>query len=127
MNIVQIVSIALVATMIILVLKQYKPEYALFVSILGGVILFAFALSKVSSIITLLENLTNHIGIDQKFFSILLKITGIAYLTEFAIHVCKDAGESAIASKLEVVGKILIVSMSIPIISTLLETVMKLL
>ena len=121
MNVVQIVSIALVATMMILVLKQYKPEYALFVSI------FTFALSKVSSIITLLENLTDHIGIDQKFFAILLKITGIAYITEFAIHICKDAGESAIASKLEVAGKLLIVSMSIPIISTLLETVMEVL
>ena len=56
-----------------------------------------------------------------------MKITGIAFITEFAVSICKDSGESAIASKIDLGGKVVIISMSIPIISTLLETIIKVL
>lgn len=123
MNITQIVGFALVATFIILILKQYKPEYAMQASILAGIVILVFAISKISTVITLIENLINDIGINKEFLVILLKITGIAYLVEFASSICKDAGENAIASKVELAGKLLIVTLSIPIISTLIETV----
>ncbi|MBQ9279819.1 MAG: stage III sporulation protein AD [Clostridia bacterium] len=123
MNVIQIVSFAIVATMMGIVLKQYKPEYALLISIFAGVVILTFAVSKISTIISLLESLINDIGINKEFFVILIKITGIAYLIEFASNVCKDAGESAIASKVELAGKILIVTLSVPIISTLIETI----
>lgn len=123
MDITQIVGFALVATFIIVLLKQYKPEYATLASILAGVVILVYVVSKVSSIINLLESLISDIGINKEFFFILLKITGIAYLIEFASSACKDAGESAIATKVELAGKLLIVTLSIPIISTLIETV----
>lgn len=101
MNIVQIVSFALVALFVIVILKQYKPEYAIFASLTAGLVILLFFLSKVSTVITLLEKLVNDMGMNQEFFKILLKITGIAYLIEFATNVCKDAGENAVASKVE--------------------------
>ena len=123
MNITQIVAFGLVATFIIVLLKQYKSEYAIYASIIAGATLLLFAVSKVGTIINLLENLVDTVGINKEFFKILLKITGIAYLVEFASNMCKDAGESAISSKIELAGKLLIVTLSIPIISTLVETI----
>lgn len=123
MDITQIIGFALVATFIILVLKQYKPEFAMQASIFAGIVILIFVANKLETIITLLENLVNNIGINKEFFIILIKITGIAYIVEFASSACKDAGESAIASKVELAGKVLIVTLSIPIISTLIETV----
>ena len=61
------------------------------------------------------------------FLKILVKITGIAFLTELAVSICKDSGESAIASKVDLGGKVIIVTMSIPIISSMLETILKIL
>ena len=61
------------------------------------------------------------------FLKILVKITGIAFLIEFAVSICKDSGESAIASKVDLGGKVIIVTMSIPIISSMLETILKIL
>ena len=61
------------------------------------------------------------------FIAILIKITGIAFLSEFAVSICKDSGEAAIASKIEIGSKIIIISMSIPIISNLLEIILKIL
>ncbi len=123
MNITQIVAFGLVATFIIVLLKQYKSEYAIYASVIAGATLLIFAVSKVGTIINLLENLVDTVGINKEFFKILLKITGIAYLVEFASNMCKDAGESAISSKIELAGKLLIVTLSIPIISTLVETI----
>ncbi len=123
MNITQIVAFGLVATFIIVLLKQYKSEYAIYASVIAGATLLIFAVSKVGTIINLLESLVDTVGINKEFFKILLKITGIAYLVEFASNMCKDAGESAISSKIELAGKLLIVTLSIPIISTLVETI----
>ena len=122
MEIVQIIGIAFVATFIVVLLRQYKPEYTIHISIIAGIIIFGLVVFKLSAIIELLQTLSNKLGVNAKFFAILIKITGIAYLSEFAVNICKDSGESAIAAKVELGSKILIVSMSIPILGALLDT-----
>ena len=122
MDITQIIAFSFIATFIVILLKQYKPEYAMIAMIAAGIFILLFVINKLSSVIVLLEELTDKIGINKEFFVILLKITGIAYIVEFASNICKDAGESAIASKVELAGKIVIVTLSIPIFSTLIQT-----
>ena len=75
----------------------------------------------------MISNLTSKMGTGSQFLKILLKITGIAILTEFAVSICKDSGETAIASKIDLGGKIIIISISIPIITALLELVINIL
>lgn len=123
MEIVKIAGIAFVAIFIIGLIKQYKPEFVIHISLLAGIIIFGMVVFKISSIIELLQNLSDKIGVNAKFFTILIKITGIAYISEFAVNICKDSGETAIASKVEFAAKIIIISMSIPILATLLETI----
>lgn len=123
MEIVQIIGVAFIATFIVVLLKQYRPEYATFVSIIAGVLILSIVVFKLSGVIELLNNLATKLGVNTKFFIIILKITGIAYLTEFASSICKDSGETAIASKVEIAAKILIIAMSIPILGALIETI----
>ena len=125
MDIVKIIGVGLIALIIIVIVKQYKPEFTMYVSIIAGAIIIFLVLDKVTGIITLLTNLSKKTGINSEYLSILLKITGIAILTEFAVSICKDAGESAIASKIDFGGKVIVISMSIPIISALLEIIIK--
>lgn len=127
MEIIKIIGVAFVATFIIVLLKQYKPEYSIHISILAGIIIFSIVIFKLSSVIELIETLSNKLGVNANLFMILIKITGIAYLSEFAVNICKDSGESAIASKVELASKVLIISMSIPILATLLETIVSIL
>lgn len=75
----------------------------------------------------MLNNLTSKVSIHQEFITLLIKITGIAILTEFAVSICKDSGETAIASKIDMGGKVIMISMSIPIMAGLLETILKIL
>lgn len=108
-------------------MKQYRPEFAIYISLIAGVIIFSIAMGKLSTIINLLQSISSKAGINSNFLSILLKITGIAFLAEFAVSICKDSGESAIASKIELGSKAIIISMSLPIISNLLDIILKIL
>lgn len=123
MNVIQIVSIALISTFIIILFKQYRPEFAILISLLTCAFILVFSFEKIKLIISMIENLINNIEINKEFFAILLKVTGIAYIIEFASNLCADAGEKAVASKIEFAGKIIIVTMSIPIVETLIETI----
>ena len=127
MEIIKIIGIGLISLIIAIIVKQYKPEFAIYISLMAGVIILSLAFGKLTEIVKLLTNLASKTSVNGKFIKLLLKITGIAILTEFAVSICKDAGESAIASKIDISGKIIIVAVSIPIISSLLETVTKVL
>ena len=127
MEVIKIIGIALVALIIIVLLKQYKPEYTIFISLLAGALIILLVMDKLTGIINLLQSLANKTSINSTFLSLLIKITGIAFLSEFAVSICKDSGEAAIANKIEIGTKIIIISMSIPIITSLLEIILKLL
>ena len=127
MDIIKIIGIGLISLIIIIILKQYRPEFTIYVSIIAGVLIITLSMDKLVGIINILTTLSNKTGLNSEYLGILLKITGIAILTEFAVSICKDSGESAIASKIDLGGKIIIISISIPIITALLELVISIL
>ena len=127
MDIIKIIGVGLIALIIIIIVKQYRPEFTMYDSVAAGIIILLLVMDKLSAIINLLTNLANRTSINNEFIFLLIKITGIAILTEFASSVCKDSGETAIASKVDMGGKIIIIAMSIPIIASLLETILKVL
>lgn len=127
MDIIKIIGIAFIAVIIIVILKQYRPEFAIYASIIAGVLILTLASGTLSGIINMISSISSKTNINSEFLVILIKITGIAILTEFAVSICKDSGESAIASKVDIGGKIIIISMSIPIINALIDTVVKVL
>ena len=125
MEIIQIVGFAIVATLVALILKKFKPEISLQVSIVAGVVIFALMVTKLSLVLNLLNNITTKININLVYLSTILKIIAIAYIAEFASEVCRDAGEGSIAMKVEFAGKILIIVLAVPILYALLDLVVK--
>lgn len=125
MQMLQIVGIGIVAAVIIIILKAQKPEIAILVSIVTGILIFMLLASKLSAAIDFLNSYADRADIKPVYFTTILKITGIAYIAEFGSEVCKDAGESAIASKIELAGKVSIVVLAIPIITSLLDLIIE--
>ncbi|MBO5178858.1 MAG: stage III sporulation protein AD [Clostridia bacterium] len=123
MEIVQIIAIAFIATFIVMILKQYRPEFSIYISIIAGILIFFIVIAKLTSVIELIKSLSSKLGTNMQYFSLLIKITGIAYLSEFATNICKDSGETAIASKVELAGRIIIIAMSVPILGALIDTI----
>jgi len=106
-------------SIISILLKEYKKEYALYASLITGGIILTLSLGVLNDVILFIQSFSNRIGDYSGFVYLLLKITGVSILIEFAVSICKDSGESAIASKIDFGGKMIILGMSLPIISEL--------
>jgi stage III sporulation protein AD len=123
----QVVALALVALVLIVVIRQEKPELAMQISVAAGIIIVIFVLWKLVGVIKVLERLAQRAELNMVFLGALLKIIGIAYVAEFGTQVCRDAGENALAFKVELAGKVMILVLAAPIISTIFDTVTRLL
>lgn len=123
MDIMQIVAVGIIAGVLSLTVKKQTPEIALLISIAAAVLIFFMILPKISAIFGVLEGISTRIRGDMVFIGTLLQVTGIAYIAEFGSQVCKDAGEGAIAAKIELAGKVLIMAASTPIIMALLNLI----
>jgi len=126
-TIIQIVGLGLVGAVLALVLKQYKPELALPLSLVVGLIIFTFMLKKIIVIIQVLEKLARQAEVDQIYLTTILKAIAIAYIAEFGAQICRDAGEKIIASKIEFAGKVMIMILGLPIMMAILESILQLL
>jgi len=122
----QIVGLALIVTVISVVLKQIRPEIALQLSILAGAAIFIMIMSKIKVIVELLQTLADQANISSYYLLIVLKIVGVAYLAEFGAQICRDAGEGALATKIEIAAKIGVIALSIPIIVAITESLVRL-
>ncbi len=127
MEIVKIIGIGFLTLIITIILKETKKEYAIYAVLIGGAIIIFYSMDMVKSIIDFIQELSHNSNYNNAFISLLLKITGISILTEYAVSICKDAGENSIANKIDFGGKIIVISLSIPVISTTLDTLTKLL
>lgn len=127
MEILKIIGIGFLTLIITLTLKEYRKEMAVYSILIGGAIIIYYSLGIITEIIDFLKSILQNSNYNNMFISVLLKITGIALLTEYAVSVCKDLGENSIANKIDFGGKIIVISLSIPIISNTLESLTELL
>lgn len=125
-EILQIVGIGIIAVILIITLKAQKPEIAVQISIVTGIVIFLLIASKLSAVIQLINSFAQKANINTAYISTLLKIIGIAYIVEFGSEVCRDAGESSVATKIELAGKVTIVLLAVPIITSLLDLIINL-
>lgn len=124
MEIYKVVGIGIISTVLILLLKENKREdFAILVNIASAIVIIVLIITKLEDIIVLISNLINKTGISMKYLEVLLKITGITYIVSIASSICKDANQNTIAEKIEIAGKIYIVSYSIPLITEVLSII----
>ena len=121
MDIFQLVGIAVSGAMFSVIIKAYRPELAICVALITACVLMFFAVGALGNITEQIITIMDRSGLDRKYFSAILKIIGISYMTELGSEICKDAGQSAIALKLEMVGKIMILLLSMRCMSSILS------
>lgn len=126
MNIAQIVVIGLVGTILCIMIKEQRPEISLLIAVATGVLIFISVCDKLKILLLLLEETAQKAGVSEGYFAIVLKVIGISYLAQFGIQLCMDAGQSSVAGKIELAGKIMIMVISAPVLLSLLDVVMNL-
>lgn len=126
MEIIKVLGIGLAAVFLLLVLRQYRGEFALLGTLVAGILIFLLVVDKIQAVLALLEDLADRAGIGAVFLETVLKVIGIAYLTEFSAQVARDANEGAIAAKIELAGKVIIIFLATPVIRAILDMVVRL-
>ena len=120
---IRIACIGLMAVFLALKLKSVQPEYALLTGIASCVVLFGFSVTKLEVIFSGIDTIRQYLSVNSAYIGIILKVIGIAYVSEFSANLCKDAGYGGIASQIEMFGKLSILVMSLPILTTLLTKI----
>ncbi len=121
MTIFKIVGLTLAALTAVLVLRAYRPELAVQAAVAAGVVLLLIAVTELSGVMEMIDAIVSKYGLRSEHIKVVLKVIGIAYLAQFAAQTCRDAGEGAIGAKVELVGRILIVTVAVPVVLSILD------
>ncbi|GGJ47450.1 stage III sporulation protein AD [Virgibacillus salexigens] len=125
MDILQIVTLGLVASLLFIILKDVNSTFAFFVIVITGIIIFISIIQQIGSIFQLIQTLGAKAQVDGMYLETILKIIGIAYIAELGANITKDAGLASVASKIELAGKIFILLLAVPIITAVIEAILR--
>jgi len=123
LDIFKILAIALLTCVATLVVKQVKPDFASIVAIAGGVIILLMLIDYLEQIVGVFQTIVEKTNLSPTILSTILKIIGVGYLTEFTSNICTDSGSSSLAGKVLLAGKIIILVMSLPILTNIIDIV----
>ena len=127
MSIYGIIGLCIISCVFVMVVRQYKPEFALIATIASGCVILYAVLGRFASVLNELKFISENAGIKSEYMEVMLKGLGICYLTKFSSDICNDFGQSSLASKIELCGKITLAALSIPLLKTLVEMITKIL
>ncbi len=127
MDILKIVGVGVVTTIAFLLVKQVKSDFAILIAMAGSVVMIIMILSSLSGVVQYFNEIVERTGINKTIYLTILKIIGVGYLTEFAANICSDAGTVSIGSKIILGGKIVILCLSLPIITSLIDIIVSIL
>jgi len=121
----QVVGLGLVVAVLAIILRGNRPEMAIMLSMAAGIIIFLSMMGKISSVLEVITDLSDRANISMVYLGTILKIVGIAYVADFGAQICRDAGEGAVASKIEFAAKIIVLVMAVPIVVAVLNSLLK--
>lgn len=123
MSIGLVMAFIIVSVILAISIKSKSPEFSSLISVALGLTVIALCVGKLKVIVDNLRGITDSIDIDKTYINILIKLIGIAYICEFAAGISKDAGYGAVASQIELIGKLTMLMVSLPILMQLVESI----
>ncbi len=127
MEILRLCAIAVVTAFLAVLLKEQKSVHGLLVSLAGGCLLLFYAFPYMRDILAYAGSFAQEAGLESAYLGAMVRVIAVAFIAECAMALCRDAGESALATKLEMAGKLLILGISMPILTALFDTVVSIL
>ncbi len=126
-NLYKIIGIAVITCIACMIVKPIRADFAILISIVGGIILLFFMLEYLSSIFNIFTSIFKISNINSSLYAVIFKIIGVGYLTEFTASLCSDTGNSSLGDKVLLGGKLIILVMALPVVTSILNIVMELL
>lgn len=127
MRIFTIAGLAVLGVTLAVTVRSFRPELSLLIGVSTGIVVLLSVVGELTGVIDTLRTVAQQYGVDDGYLGVLLKIIGVAYLAQFGVQICRDAGESAAAAKVELAGRILILSAALPAAVAMLSAAAELL
>ncbi|MBR1778997.1 MAG: stage III sporulation protein AD [Clostridia bacterium] len=126
MNMYAVVGLSAIVAVLAISLKKYSPEYSILMVIMTGIFLLCSIMQMLNPIVVEIKKLSQKVAIAPEYISILGKVLVIAFLTQFSSDTCIDAGQTSLAAKIELAGKVLILSVALPLFTEVVDIVVNL-
>lgn len=123
MEISKIIGIGIIGTILAVTVKSYRAELSICIAIATGIVIFMAALPQLEEAFSVIGEICEQSEITAEYFKVIIKVIGIAYITQFSAELAKDAGEGAIAKKLEFAGKVSVLCVMAPVVKNLLDVI----
>lgn len=123
MDIFKYIAIGFIGMIMVVTLKNVKPEYSIFISLATGAIIIIALSSKVIETVNVFSQIADKSGLPPSVFGAIIRIIGIGYITEYAASICADNDCSSIGNKIQFSGKLCIFVMALPIITGIIDIV----
>ena len=127
MGILQIAGIGIITAVCVVILRENAPEAALLAGICGSILILLSVIDYFSSIFTVLQGFMNASGIPGTVYAVVFRIIGIGYIADFSAGIVEDSGQKALAEKILLAGKLIIMVLSLPILQLLFDTILQML
>lgn len=123
MDIIKIALMGIAGVFLAIMVRSYKSEYSLFISMAVCTCIFIYLVSKLELILSYVDSIQSLIVVDNRYVKTVIKMIGITYIAEFSVDMCKDAGYQAIAGQIEMFAKMSILLISMPVLMSFVETI----
>lgn len=123
MDVIQVAALAVAGVLLAVQFKSGKAEYGIYLGAALSILIFFQILGKLNVILEVIKTIGEFLTLNKIFAGTLLKMLGITYVAEFSASICQDAGYQTIARQIEILGKLTILVMSMPILLALLQTI----
>ena len=121
MEIWQSAALAVVCALLCLILRQYRPEFALVAAVLCGIFLLTAIVTQLAPVFSDLSKLAEQASVAPIYLEVTIKSFGVCYLAQLAADICRDAGQTAIASKIELAGRVAVIVLAMPMFFEIME------
>ena len=122
-----LICVICVISVISVLLKKHLPEYSLLLNLSISIIVFLYLAPNIMIVLNQVKNLISVSNVPEKYISVLFKSLGVCFLVQFASDACRDVGETSLSSKIEIIGKILILTFSLPFFNEIMCVITKIL
>ncbi len=123
MDMVKIGLMGIVGVLFAVSVKSYKAEYGIYITVAVCLIILEYIMRYFMSILTGMEQIRGYLNENYQFLTLLLKAVGATYACEFCAGICKDAGYGGVAGQVEMLGKLYILSVGMPVLLALMENI----
>ena len=117
----KVIGIVIIGLSLIVIIKSLRPEYSYLVRLAAVSIVFLSAIVAFDSVSSYIQSLSDFNNVDALYVKTALKITAVCIVCKIVSDICKDCGESALASQTELFGRATVLIISFPIIKNLFD------